>query len=288
MVIKLSRPQIDDENLIEQIVLQRQNGRNRNYFSKIKDEWKQRVATYVADCGNPETIAPWPEALKFKKRFHTLYNSPQDGSAQKPILEKLRERTLQLCPACGEDGTPNTLDHYLPKNGFPDYSITAANLFPMCDICQGKKLEQALSNNNERLFLHPYFDTFLDQQVLQLEIGEPYTAPTSISLIAHQHLPIHLQQLVSRHIEKLGLIERYSHFFRQEYTRLLGLTEDILAGGLNVRQQLNLFCNQARRKSVNSWGHIFFESVLRNDDLLKHLETSYINIAISHETEEVR
>ena len=41
-----------------------------------------------------------------------------------------------------------------------------------------------------------------------------------------------------------------------------------------MRQQLTLFRNKARRKSINSWGHIFYESVLANDPLLLYLETA--------------
>lgn len=274
MVTRLQRPAVDDVQLVHQVVDQRQQGRNRGYFERIRTPWKQRVRDYIQTCGNPEVVTPWAQAIRFKSRFLTLYNSPQPNSVQKPVLEKLRERTLQMCPACGEDGTPNTLDHYLPKNEFPDFAVTAVNLFPMCDTCQGWKLEQVLSEDGERLFLHPYFDDFLDQQVLQLSIGEPYYAPASMELTPIGSLSPELQALVARHIECLGIRNRYYHFFREQYTHLLGSAAEIRDAELNMRQQLTLFRNKARRKSVNSWGHIFYESVLSNDQLVSYLETA--------------
>ena len=218
---------------------------------------------------------PWPRVTDaaVKTRFLTLYKNPQDGSVQKPVLERLRARTLQYCPACGEFGTPNTLDHYLPKNHFPEFAVTAANLFPMCDICQGRKGQHMLNAHGERLFLHPYFDEFLGMQVVQLVIGEPYNAPVSMVLRAHPNLDGDLPALVSRHLESLDIATRYYHFFRDEYIHLLASVRDIREGGLDVRQQLELFRNKERHKSINSWGHVFYDSVLQNEDLLMYLET---------------
>jgi len=276
--MRLIRPNFLDEVLIDEVVAERQNGVNKTYFNGIKEKWKERIAEYVKYGGNPEKILTWSEIVdvKTKTRFLTLYNSPKDNSAQLPILRKLRERTLQLCPACGEDGTPNTLDHYLPKDSYPEFAISTFNLSPMCDTCQGWKLEHTLDANGARLFLHPYFDEFLDKQVLQLEIGRPYNSPASIHIGAHADLELDDKLLVSRHLKELHLETRYYHFFRDEYIRLLGCANDIRDAKLDMIQHFEIFCRNARRKSVNSWGHIFYESVLRNKELLIYLQTAIL------------
>lgn len=274
MVVRLDRPTFLEEDLIDKVVSQRQGGKNNSYFNRIKNEWKLKVKDYLDAGGNPEFIKPWAEVATFKTRFLTLYSSPQEHSVQKPILEKLRERTLQICPACGEDGTPNTLDHYLPKNAFPEFSITTANLFPMCDICQGEKLEKTLSRADERLFLHPYFDNFLDKQIVKLAIMGPYKAPGLIALFANPNLPIDARALVTRHLRELNIVARYSHFFREQYIHLLGSANDIREFGLNVREQIELFRRKSERKSINSWAHVFYDSVLSNDSLIEYLSTA--------------
>ncbi|KGH12736.1 hypothetical protein P608_10320 [Comamonas thiooxydans] len=281
MVMFLKRPDYEDVNLIDSVVKERQNGVNRDYFTNVSPIWKRRVRDYIDHCGNPEIIKPWGQVADdaIKTRFLTLYGNPADDSVQKPILEHLRERTLQICPACGEDGTPNTLDHYLPKNHYPEFSITTVNLFPMCDICQGWKGVKTVNDTGKRLFLHPYFDKFLERQVVSLEIGAPYNAPRAISLGAHPDLPPALQLIVSRHMKELEMVSRYYHFFREQYIRLLGSASDIREEGLDMRQQIGLFRRTARRKSINSWGHIFYDAVLCNEDLLEYLETSDLLIS---------
>lgn len=271
MVKRLNQPNADQDAFIDQVVIERQRGSNAQFFTGIKADWKARVQAYLAANGDPAVIQPWPAVLPHAQKFHNLYSHPAEGSIQEPVLVSLRSRELQLCPTCGEDGTPNTLDHYLPKQTYPEFSITACNLVPMCDICQGEKLADTVNAANERLFLHPYFDHFIDQQVLHLEIGQPYHAPATIRLTPHPGLDLMQTSLVTRHLEHLAIAKRYHHFFKDEYLRLLRLVRTIRDKGRNVTASLELFCENALDKSVNSWGHIFYAGVLANPGLMDFL-----------------
>ncbi|MBS0353723.1 MAG: hypothetical protein JSR83_07450 [Proteobacteria bacterium] len=179
---------------------------------------------------------------------------------------------MQLCPACGEDGTPNTLDHYLPKQTYPEFSITAHNLFPMCDICQGEKLTETVNSANERLFVHPYFDQFIEVQVLHLQIRPPYEAPENIQLTPDSGLDPAQSALVARHLVHLAIPKRYYHFFKDEYLRLLRLVRTMRQQDLNITTILEVFREKARDKSINSWGHIFYTGVLSNPGLMDYLK----------------
>lgn len=272
MVMRLNCPNADQDAFIDAVVDERQGGVNAPFFNGIKADWKARVQAYLAASGDPAVVQPWPAVQPHAKKFHNLYLHPTDGSIQEPVLTSLRSRTLQLCPACGEDGTPNTLDHYLPKQTYPEFSITAFNLFPMCDICQGEKGTNTVDAANQRLFLHPYFDQFIDMQVVQLEIGTPYEAPASMSITPHPALAAAQTALVARHLEHLGISTRYNHFFKDEYLRLLRLVRTMRQKGQSVTAHLELFCENALNKSINSWGHVFYAGVLANAGLMDFLE----------------
>lgn len=271
MVVPLIRPHVDHDAFIDKVVEQRLDGNNAQYFTSIKAEWKERVQAYRAACGDPAVIRPWPAVTPHSKKFQNLYLSPAENSVQRPVLEALRSRELQLCPACGEDGTPNTLDHYLPKQTYPEFSITAINLSPMCDICQGEKGTATVNAANERLFLHPYFDQFLNAQVLHLQIGQPYNAPASMTITPHPALRSEQIALVSRHLEQLAVSTRYHRFFKDEYLRLLRLVSDLRDANMDVTVYLNMFKKNARNKSNNSWGHVFYDGVLTNPGLMEYL-----------------
>jgi len=280
MVIRLDKPrlELDDIELLDRIIEERQRGIHQAYFLRIKDAWKARVLAYIEFGGNSEFIEAWDEMNDplVHGRFKNLYLSPAEQSVQKPLLEKLRNRELDYCPACGEDGTPNTLDHYLPKDVFPEFSVTILNLFPMCDICQGAKGVKINDDEGKRLFIHPYFDEFIEQQVVVLDIHGPFNAPASIEISPHPDIDDDLQELIARHITKLEIPARYYRYFQNNYLRLLRLVRKVRSKGLNVREQLESFRDMALEKSINSWGYIFYDSVLRNEHLMEYLSNEVL------------
>lgn len=279
-MIRLNYPRLalSDLELIERIVEERQRGKHQDYFLQIKDAWKTRVLSYIEFRGNPELIKIWDQMndASVHGRFKNLYLSPAEQSVQKPLLEKLRNRELDYCPSCGEDGTPNTLDHFLPKDIFPEFSITLVNLFPMCDICQGAKGVKISDDEGKRLFIHPYFDSFIDQQLLILNIQEPFNAPASIEILPHPDIERELQGLISRHITELAIPARYYRYFQSNYLRLLRLVGKMRHKGLNVEERLENFRDMALEKSINSWGYIFYDGVLRNEDLVNYLSNEVL------------
>lgn len=278
MVMRLSPPTTDDDTFIDAVVSERRRAPNNAYFTGIKTEWKLRVKAYADVSGDPGVLKPWANVQAHKTKFLTLYLSPHADSVQKKILDVLRSRTLQLCPACGEDGTPNTLDHYLPKETYPELSITPINLSPMCDICQGEKKSKTVNATNERLFLHPYFDQFTNVQVVTLKIGRPFEAPEDISIHPHLDLDAVQSALVCRHLTELNITKRYYHFFKDEYARLQRLVSSTRSKGQSVRGNLEMFCENAMHKSMNSWLHVFYKGVLEDTDLMTYLESGPIRV----------
>jgi hypothetical protein len=277
MVVRLPCPTTDDDSYIDSLVGQGQIGADATFFLTIKDGWKSRVQAYATLRGDPGLLKPWLANAAQKQALENLYSSqPPVHSVQKPILDALRIRDLQFCPACGEDGTPNTLDHYLPKNTYPEFSVTSRNLFPMCDICQGKKGSKTVNRTNQRLFVHPYFDDFTERSVVRLVIGRPFESPTSFSIEPHPALTAEQSTLISCHLEELGISARFDQFFKTEYTRLKKLVSRARAKGQDVRESIATFHEYALDKSTNSWGAIFYQGVLDDAELMTFLENGQL------------
>ena len=150
---------MDSLELLDAVIGERQGGRNVAFFNGIAAEWRTRVQAYIEHGGSPEYVPPWAGIEPRKATFLNLYGS-RDG-VQKPVLTRMRDdHGLNYCPACGEPGTPNTLDHYLPKDSYPHFCVTPLNLFPMCDACQEEKGTKTGDADSPRFFIHPYFDVF--------------------------------------------------------------------------------------------------------------------------------
>lgn len=230
------------------------------------------MQTYLNDGVVQKTAQPWVEANENSTKFLTLYKSPQEGSAQGVALKKLRDHDFQFCPSCGEAGSPNTLDHFLPKEKYPHFAITAVNLTPMCSRCQGKKNDQVGDTDVPRFFIHPYFDEFASGQILELLIEPPFTTP-KFELQISGGLEDDAASIAVKHVELLGLPYRFRKFFRDRYRQLLRLAQDCREEGADLKTFLRLTKRNHARTGLNYWDHVFFKSVLENEDLLAFLES---------------
>lgn len=64
------------------------------------------------------------------------------------------------CPYCAQ-GRVSGLDHYLPKEEFPEFSILPVNLLPSCHSCNLNK--RGTYREQHRLFMNCYSDTWIDE-----------------------------------------------------------------------------------------------------------------------------
>lgn len=270
MVMRLEAPAACSLQLVDDVVAERQGGKNAGFFTGIAHEWRDRVQAYVDGAGSPALVQTWPDVAHKKTSFLNLYLSPAEGSVQGDVLAALRDHELSLCPSCGEAGAPNTLDHYLPKGKYPHFCVTPYNLFPMCDACQSNKKEKTGDAVDPRFFLHPYFDVFVANQVIAVSVDPPFSAPT-FDLTAAEGLTAPQTALVSRHLRELGILPRYARFFRNEYQRLLRLVDRLRTAGLDVEEHLISFRDHAAVPTRNAWQHVFYAAVVANPGLLTYL-----------------
>lgn len=117
----------------------------------------------------------------------------------------------EKCPFCGGIGRPKSLDHYLPKANYPQFSVLPQNLVPACRDCNtGKSNDLAQEPGQQPI--HPYFDAdcfFMDQWVFGRVIE---TFPPSIEFYTRRPenwSDIDFQR-ASNHFSDFDLSIRYS------------------------------------------------------------------------------
>lgn len=122
----------------------------------------------------------------------------------------LGRRLVFRCPFCGI-GESSTLDHYLPKEQYPEFAIFPENLIPCCAVCNTRKRDRVLIDGTDvRMFLHPCFDSIPNQEFLAartrieddaLIISFRVRRPAGMALRTFRHL--------QSHFEALNLADRY-------------------------------------------------------------------------------
>lgn len=122
----------------------------------------------------------------------------------------LKRISVARCPFCGISES-STLDHYLPKEKYPEYSVFPLNLVPSCAICNTRKRDRILEKGTAiRMFLHPCYDVIPDEPFVNVRVRmQDEALIVSYRLIQppgmNHETFLHLQA----HFRELDLADRY-------------------------------------------------------------------------------
>jgi 5-methylcytosine-specific restriction endonuclease McrA len=138
---------------------------------KQKAEAKQLYSISPNHCERNEIIL----GSVTKEELINVYDSRMVRVSKnaREIYESLLKSPFGKCPFCGF-GHAYTLDHYLPKAKYPQFSVLPFNLVPSCSDCNLNCKRMTIATTAEEQILHPYFDhqNFIDDQWLHAKVIE--------------------------------------------------------------------------------------------------------------------
>lgn len=115
-------------------------------------------------AGDVSGIIPHEINAELKKALFDMYD--YSNKAVRDIREDINNNNppnvAGFCQNCGLTHA-NTMDHYLPHEKFPEYSIHALNLMPCCSECN--------ENKGETGILNMYLDRLPDIEYLFMDVG---------------------------------------------------------------------------------------------------------------------
>lgn len=166
--------------------------------------WEQAYDSYQLYGGDPHQVA----ATVFGAGVGALQYALYDGRRNtKPFTAIRRQTGLPSCPMCGSSSI-GTLDHYLPREIYGEFSIMRANLLPACTHCNSDEKGGAYKGASPARFIHPYYDVWADQPLWRVRIDPPYRAatftPESLPGLASPQAEIvafHLQELLGKQFQ---------------------------------------------------------------------------------------
>lgn len=112
------------------------------------------------------------------KDYYPEYHKGNALYKYREVMEILVEKRCPICD-CSFAYSQVTLDHILPKQKYPFYSITPINVVPTCYNCNMRKNEGVPSK-----ILHPYFHGFstFDYLKVAIEVNEDEPASSIINI----------------------------------------------------------------------------------------------------------
>lgn len=258
MPLSLPVSAADDDNYLVGIC------RSASWAGPHEGQWLAAYSAYRAAKGDPWVVLPALFNPDVSDRQYALYDSRKSGSR----LKEIRDGAMLLsCPMCGSP-TTGTLDHYLPRTVFPEFSVMASNLVPACSHCNSGGKRAVYRGVGVERFIHPYFDTIAAQVIWRVMINPPFEAatfepvpmPDNVSPVL-EIVAFHLKQQLGKQFALMA--ERlWATLPLVVHACLGGCVRDWLA---DVTSALEFQLRLAEVTSgANSWHSAFFRGVLAN------------------------
>lgn len=230
-----------------------------------------RYAAYDAHHGDPWDVAEDPSYTPLKTHLNELYKTPPTILQ---FIENLRSGIDGACPVCGRDAL-GTLDHYLPKANYSEFSFYSQNLVPACDRCNNKRSNAFKGVNVGERPLHPYFDHFANDKILTVRFEPDWRAPL-LTPMPHRLGGVELS-VVQWHIDNVlrragvddyltsmwGVLVNEVRTMLPDRTSLATIRTDI-----QRLEEYEFLCS----KSANGWRCAFWHGLKLNDDALRYLQ----------------
>jgi 5-methylcytosine-specific restriction endonuclease McrA len=184
-------------------------------------ELDTQIREYFAEEGDPSAIGGSPFEVvedengvkSIGKHLHDRYRSGQ--STDEDIVKRAMDVQVRHCPYCGlfrrikpHERAPER-DHFLPKSEFPEYSLLAVNIVVACDDCNDAKGTDVLDEDDQMLFMHPYFDDDLGNKLLRAS-AEPAAGSDTFAVDFEITSSDDISNKVARQVETLDLKARYA------------------------------------------------------------------------------
>jgi len=205
----LAEPEIDDFKLYDDIAAAKHPPR-RKTLEEVRDIVATAYLQYKLASPRFEVITAPKLSEEVKTALHHCFASETKPFAKVRSTLTAPLRTIR-CPFCGVSEA-STLDHYLPKELHPVYSVYSRNLVPCCPQCNARKSTKLVDKKTAvRRFLHPYFDTIPTDPFLTVSIvlGQNLIR-IAFKVVRPQGLPQQVFAQLKSHFEDLSLRSRYN------------------------------------------------------------------------------
>lgn len=256
----------DESSFFEDVVNSKRDSERKTILRSIIPIIRERYSEYCDNQNNLQNISDSTCSETNKK--NALKHCYEQ---KKKILlnEIISNQSLNLgnrCQYCDRNDV-NTLDHYLPKGKYAEFSILGLNLIPCCSKCNSKKGEN-WKNGEQRQFINFYYDSIDETQFISCSIDFTRDQIIQFQIIDSTS---HISEIMKSHCKELNL------FFN--HTLELNEQLNIIMEQLHLRDDelKNHLLNQANieesKRGKNSFIVVFYRELANKIKELREYKT---------------
>ncbi len=240
---------------------------------KVSKKYFHYQRKYLLDT--LETITKGTYTTQEKADLENCYDSPTATLGE--IVKQIRTSQLRdlqgTCQYCGIQ-KPNTIDHYLPKADFPEFSVLALNLIPCCSDCNLKKNNYWL-DNGFRGIINFYIDNLPQEQFLFCDVtfdGNNDIPNILFRLDIPATVNTKIKNIINNHFNRLDLCNIYGENIHDFVTNKINSIVSYLNSKdpIDIQERIqNETTSLMNRYGINNWRTVLTEELSRNTDFIE-------------------
>ena len=191
------------------------------------------------------------------------------------LTDRRHNHDLNECPFCGSPFSPDTLDHFMPKEDWPEFSIFPNNLVPQCKGCAPIKGRKYFCETYQTaIFIHPIYSDLLSKVKfkISIEFDEEDKIPAfGLKIIIPKGLSQEDKAKLSSHFMELKIKKRVSGFCYREYNSWKTKLE---RNRFDIRIALKQRIDEISKSEISKdWKTSLYQEILGSDDLIDYLNS---------------
>jgi len=198
-----------------------------------------------------------------KKEMIKMYTIrfSKHGSKARLYYDKIKNISNK-CLYCGI-GIVNTIDHFLPKNEYPDFSINKYNLVPSCRDCNTNK-NNGIVYSEENQYFHPYYEEIENSDWLKVNIKE--CSSLIIEYFIDKNIDKTMYARLNNQFIKLKLFDLYNVYALNDINEMnYYFKEYYKEQGSEKLSKLFKKISESVSPEVNLWKHVLYKNLSLND-----------------------
>jgi hypothetical protein len=267
---------LNHNSILDDIISSKKDIAVTNYLESIKKHLTKRYLEYEENFNKISLTKLSNSIVKSDNRILSCYTSGgRNITSIKQHIKQLQDKfSNEKCMYC-QIKDPDSFDHYLPKDDYPEFCALALNLIPCCITCNKKK-DVYWKENGETGIINFYIDALPINQILFVEIkisGRTDNTPTAVYFIKNNsNVDAKTFKIFTRHYNRLNLLERYnekSDSAISELKRTLNSYGRSLSQSNAMKATLE-YANQLNDDyGVNYWKSVFFKELSTKEEFFE-------------------
>jgi hypothetical protein len=220
-------------------------------------------ADYVENDGNAAIVMPLAAEQDAREALRSNYPLLRESTTYGELLQLSDGR----CPMCGF-GEASTLDHYLPRSEYPEFSVFAMNLVPSCPRCNLLK-GFSVGKVPAKQFLHAFIHQIPSIAVLVCRVDvQPNTILPTFRIRQTTRVKPEILARLSHQFRTLQLAERFQLQALLELGERRIAFQKFVAPGWNYSELRDQLREEARafRATLgrNHWKTALYRALFQN------------------------